>query len=66
MMSDPWSHKDRFLGIWKQVAEHYHEYPSRVLFELLNEPNDQLNASLWNQYLAEALTVIRHSNPTRT
>lgn len=65
MMWDPWSHKDRFLGIWRQVAEHYQEYPSSVLFELLNEPNDQLNASLWNQYLAEALAIVRESNPTR-
>jgi endoglucanase len=46
MMWDPWSNKDRYLGIWQQVAEHYKDYPSNVLFELLNEPNDQLNASL--------------------
>ena len=65
MMWDPWSNKDRFLGIWKQVAEHYQEYPSTVLFELLNEPNDQLDASLWNQYLVEALTIVRETNPTR-
>ena len=65
MMWDPWSNKDRYLGIWKQVAEHYQEYPSTVLFELLNEPNDQLNASLWNQYLAEALAIVRESNPAR-
>ncbi|HEX6033337.1 MAG TPA: glycoside hydrolase family 5 protein [Anaerolineales bacterium] len=65
MMWDPWSHKDRYLGIWKQVAEHYKDYPSNVLFELLNEPNDQLNASLWNQYLVEALVIVRETNPTR-
>lgn len=65
MAWDPWSHKDRFLGIWQQVAEHYKEYPEQVLFELLNEPNDQLNASLWNQYLREALAVVRETNPTR-
>ncbi|MGZ9225642.1 MAG: glycoside hydrolase family 5 protein, partial [Anaerolineales bacterium] len=62
---DPWSHKDRLIGIWKQVAGHYKDYPANVLFELLNEPNDQLNASLWNQYLVEALTVVRETNPTR-
>jgi len=65
MMTDPWSNKDRFLGIWKQIAGHYKDYPSSVLFELLNEPNDQLNASLWNQYLLEALAVVRESNPLR-
>jgi endoglucanase len=65
MMSDPSGHKDRYLGIWKQVAEHYRDYPSTVLFELLNEPNDQLTASLWNQYLVEALAVVRETNRTR-
>lgn len=65
IMLDPWSHKDRFLGISKQVAEHYKDYPSNVLFELLNEPNSQLDASLWNEYSSEALTIVRESNPTR-
>ena len=65
LMTDPQNHEDRFLGISKQVAEHYRDYPSSVLFELLNEPNARLDALLWNQYLAEALVVVRESNPTR-
>ena len=65
MAWDPWSHKDRFLGLWRQIADHYKDYPSSVVFELLNEPNDQLNAALWNQYLAEGLAVVRETNPSR-
>jgi endoglucanase len=65
MMSNPWGNKDRYLGLWTQIAEHYKDYPSNVLFELLNEPNDQLNAQLWNQYLAESLAVVRETNPGR-
>jgi len=65
MAWSPWSHKDRFLGIWKQIAEHYKDYPSNVLFELLNEPNNQLDASTWNEYLIEALSIVREANPTR-
>ncbi len=65
MAWDPWCHKDRFLGIWQQVADHYQDYPPNFLFVLLNEPNDHLNASLWNQYLAEALVIVRETNPTR-
>jgi endoglucanase len=65
MAWDPWTHKDRFLGIWQQVAGHYQDYPSGVLFELLNEPNDQLDASLWNEYAKDALAVVREDNPTR-
>ena len=65
MAWDPWSHKDRFLGLWRQIADHYKGYPVNVIFELLNEPNDQLNASLWNQYLVEGLAVVRETNPAR-
>lgn len=65
MMSDPWGQRVRYLSIWKQVAEHYRDYPSNVLFELLNEPNDQLNASLWNDTMTETLSIVRERNPTR-
>jgi endoglucanase len=65
MASDPWGHKDRFLGIWRQIAEHYKDYPPTVLFELLNEPTGQLNPSLWHEYSTEALKIVRETNPTR-
>jgi endoglucanase len=55
----------RFLSIWRQVSEHYKDCPPDVLFELLNEPKDPLQASLWNQYLAQAVKMIRENNPTR-
>ena len=65
MASDPWGNKDRFLGLWIQIAQHYKDYPSTVVFELLNEPNDQLNAALWNEYLSAGLQIVRKSNPVR-
>jgi len=65
MASDPVGHKDRFLGIWRQIAEHYRDHPPTVLFELLNEPTSNLNPSLWNEYLNEALKIVRETNPTR-
>jgi endoglucanase len=65
IMTDPANNKKRFIGIWKQIAEHYKDYPPQVLFELLNEPNDWLNASVWNQYLRETLNTIRITNPAR-
>ncbi len=66
MMSDPQGHCERFQSIWRQVAEHYKEYPNSVLFELLNEPNASLDAVQWNTILAQALAVVRESNPTRS
>ncbi|RME59123.1 MAG: glycoside hydrolase family 5 protein, partial [Caldilineae bacterium] len=65
MMVDPQSNRERFLALWRQVAEHYAGYPDELLFELLNEPNDKLTASIWNDILVEALNVVRESNPTR-
>jgi endoglucanase len=65
LATDPWSHKDRLVGLWRQIAEHYKEYPANVLFELCNEPNGELNAALWNAYLAETLAVVRATNPER-
>ena len=65
LMTDPQKNKDRYIGLWKQIAEHYKDYPANVLFELLNEPNSQLDATLWNDYSTEALSIVRESNPTR-
>jgi len=65
IMQDPEGNKARYLGIWHQLAEHYKNAPPGVLFELLNEPFDQLDPPLWNEYLAEALAVVRETNPER-
>jgi endoglucanase len=53
------------LSFWRQVAEHYRDAPNSVVFELLNEPNRGLTPERWNGLLAEALAVVRASNPTR-
>ena len=63
MMVEP--HEERFLFIWRQIAEHYKDYPPQVLFELLNEPSGNITAPLWNIYIYDALAVIRESNPSR-
>jgi len=59
-------HTSRYLALWKQIAEHYKDYPDSVLFELLNEPDDALTAELWNALLKKALPIVRESNPHRT
>ena len=66
MARDPNGLKDRFLAMWMQIAERYKSQPNDVLFEILNEPNGKLTPQLWNEYLREALAIIRRTNPTRT
>jgi endoglucanase len=65
LMIDPASHKARFLAIWQQLAMHYQNHSGDLFFELLNEPNGLLASGLWNQYLQEAIAIIRQTNPSR-
>jgi endoglucanase len=66
MGTDPETNKPKFLAFWRQVSERFRNASDNVLFEILNEPSRKLSAELWNQYLAEALAIIRKTNPTRT
>ncbi len=65
MAIDPLGHQERFIALWKQIAEHYQSYPNALLFEPLNEPNGLLSAKLWNNLIVSTLQVIRATNPTR-
>ena len=66
LYKDPAGHKERYLAIWKQIAERYKDYPFVLVFEPLNEPHDNMTAGEWNKLLKEVLAVIRQSNPNRT
>jgi endoglucanase len=66
LYTDPNAHKERFMALWKQIAEHYKDYPDILLLELFNEPDDALTPGMWNEWLKEALAIIRKTNPTRT
>ncbi len=65
LFEEPANHKTRFLALWEQIATHYKAYPAELIFEILNEPHANLTPALWNQYLLEALQVIRKTNPER-
>jgi endoglucanase len=66
LCAHPAAHHDRFLALWTQIGERYAELPPTVRFELLNEPHQQLSSGQrWNDLLAEALAVVRDSNPLR-
>jgi endoglucanase len=66
MADDPENKKEIFLSFWRQVAPRYRNLSGNVLFEILNEPNGQLTPELWNEFLPEALAIVRASNPVRT
>jgi len=66
IFEDPMAEADKFLSIWEQIAERYKDHPGELLFEVLNEPHNNLTAELWNQLLPSALDKIRETNPNRT
>ncbi|MBS7614968.1 glycoside hydrolase family 5 protein [Candidatus Bathyarchaeota archaeon] len=65
MGQDPLGNKNRFLAVWRNLSDHCRDCPDKVIFEILNEPNKELTPELWNQFLGEALAIIRGSNPSR-
>ena len=56
--------RPRLMAFWTQVSEHYKNASGKVVFEILNEPNQAADA-VWNDLLAEGLAAIRKTNPTR-
>lgn len=66
LMELPQQHRERFLALWDQIATHYQSHNNHLLFELLNEPHTNLEPEIWNQYLVQAINVIRETNPGRT
>jgi endoglucanase len=56
--------RPKLMAFWTQVASHYKDASDKVVFEILNEPNESAN-DVWNEVHAEALSIIRKTNPTR-
>lgn len=65
------ANKENFYSIWEQLAEHYKNYPNRVIFELLNEPSyvegaaDAMTAASLNKIQLAAVEKIRAIDPDR-
>jgi len=66
LMKDPAGHRDRFLGLWRQISERFRGYPPELYFEILNEPCGELTTAGWDNLLASAVAVIRQAHPRRT
>lgn len=66
MGDDVEGNQAKFFAFWRQLANHCRNAPENVVFEILNEPSKQVTPLLWNQFLKQALAIIRESNPQRT
>lgn len=65
MMDDPTGNRDCFVSIWQQLAIRYRDYPDSLVFELLNEPHDNLDSQTWNDILDETVRAIRKIDTKR-
>lgn len=60
IMDNPEDNKECLIDIWKQLAARYKSYPDDALvFELLNEPQNNLDSSTWNDMLSDTVKAIR-------
>ena len=66
IMKEPEKYRECFIRIWSQLGERYKNYPKELVFELLNEPKENLKGELWNQFIKDGVTEIRKSNKDRT
>ena len=65
MMDTPEEQTPRFLAMWKQIAEHYQDYPESIYFEVLNEPVRKLTNAKLKTIYPKVMDIIRQTNPDR-
>lgn len=63
---NPANTEPEFLALWRQIAEHYKDFPPQLAFELDNEPHENAKTALMNPIYARAIAEIRKTNPHRT
>ena len=68
LYTDPDTVSPKYLAIWQQLAEHYKEYPDRVVFEAINEPG--VNATTFTsaklmELQEKVLEIVRKTSETR-
>lgn len=66
IMDEPEKYKKCFFSVWSQLGERYKNYPNKLIFELLNEPRNNLKGDIWNGFIDGAVKEIRKTNKDRT
>jgi endoglucanase len=56
---------EKLAATWYELSEHYRDAPNSVVFELLNEPNGQVDDAIWNAWVPDLISIVRETNPTR-
>lgn len=68
LYTDPDTVSPKYLAIWQQLAEHYKEYPDRVVFEAINEPGvntTTFTSAKLMELQEKVLEIVRKTSETR-
>lgn len=65
LMDDPDSYAPVFVAIWAELAQHFADHDDKLIFELLNEPRNQMTTQRAIELYQQVLPVIRSTNPDR-
>ena len=65
LMEDHNSHADLFVDIWRELSAHYQGWSNKLMFELLNEPTDQVTTTRANALYARVFPFLRDAHPKR-
>lgn len=57
--------QDMFVKVWEQLSQHYQDYTENLVFELYNEPHDNMTDEILNDIYKRAYAEIRKTNPER-
>jgi endoglucanase len=65
LYESPDAQRERFLALWRQLADEFAGAGDGLVLEILNEPHANLGAEEWNPLLVDALNLIRKQHPDR-
>jgi len=58
--------EERFYNLWKQLSYKFKDKSEKLIFEIINEPNNKITSDKLNQMYPTILESIREHNPERT
>jgi len=62
ILEDPDGEREKFLSIWDQISKRYVNYDGDLIYELLNEPNNNIKVYKWNELSRDATEIIRKTD----
>ncbi|MEO0466130.1 MAG: glycoside hydrolase family 5 protein [Pseudomonadota bacterium] len=65
LYSDPGGEFARLEAIWRQLSAHYANAPDQLIFELINEPRDQIQVEDMPAINSALLSIVRQKHPDR-